>query len=969
MKECTSYFAPESLTQSGNNPYAKEGNIMPEIRDNNINSQQEKMPEKQKVTPELSLREKWEKVLGKQIENIDTRRVMEDAVAHGYAPISGGSDSEASWDPIDELDSIPSKKPRYERSERSESQPGGKNSEEQRHVKRGREELVEELNNKKLLGEDDIPEQDRVQASYDADFDPEGLFRSRGRRGEETLSVVEAEKEEDFRLEEGVITKDAYGETKVNCVESLAFEIQRTEKLEEFQKGGQFELLKEIEVNGKTEYEFQPHNFVRWVRHWMMYYHNESPDTEWDFGREIGIKRDYSPIALIQILNNPGRFFRSWKRVPLKDNDGKVIKDENGSEKTGHPVYRDLAEQIKKEIWLFSSSRSADIKYKLVMGDEEKLNSVIREQFYGNTFTKSVWDKRSGFYHMLSMPETYIDKKAMIAEGKTEAKDLESDHKVGEALNLAYLTYYNISDRKKLENLLGENIALLNPDKIKQALWRQAQGEDIPEEQLSTYIEPKLVEQIDKNLMTFINVFNNAGKPDRIVNLVRSLIREAIADKFKLYVKNNDGSYQKELVDVFDPKTGKVAYETEDNGSIKRDENGKPITKKEEKLRIDHNSVDYAETFAFSMPRWTGAAARNDTTAQGYDAWTRLQVTDEYRKKQLERKRGGAFGNPYTIHVLKQLATDLMTGTYVEAMARDKYHDDTEGNLTHKMTLDVLEEMNKAAEKGEEEYYKAASQLVFPQSTMRTYANDHLARSFAIFGQIQGAEELNLDKFTHFDAIRGITFDRKGFDETLKEKFFKPMRYGYSTYAQVNFAKKVRTSIGKSGEYEEVHLAEAMFGREIIEGISAPDLIKKGKKGISINADNWSEKINWDFINSDDGKIALWRQVALTRLAAEMYAHRDHHSTDPHLGEMYYEGVIRALEEIPDSVLGDETDLQASQGHGSFFSKEDIKWLRKKSSTESWRLFKNATIKQGIFGIGIGFKEFFKEIIKSTTKS
>ena len=71
--------------------------------------------------------------------------------------------------------------------------------------------------------------------------------------------------------------ENLYGERKIRNVQDLAKEIMRFEPTEGYQTGEEFELINE-------QGEFQQQHFVRWVRHWMMHWHGEDPDTAWEFG-------------------------------------------------------------------------------------------------------------------------------------------------------------------------------------------------------------------------------------------------------------------------------------------------------------------------------------------------------------------------------------------------------------------------------------------------------------------------------------------------------------------------------------------------------------------------------------------------------------------------------------------------------------------------------------------------------------
>ena len=159
-----------------------------------------------------------------------------------------------------------------------------------------------------------------------------------------------------------------------------------------------------------------------------------------------------------------------------------------------------------------------------------------------------------------------------------------------------------------------------------------------------------------------------------------------------------------------------------------------------------------------------------------------------------------------------------------------------------------------------------------------------------------------------------------------------------------------------------MHMAEAMFGREMLH---LPQFLKNPDHPPKIDSKDWADHIDWAKVNSRDGKVYIWRQMALTRLAAELYSHRDRHSTDPKYNMLYYQTVIDALEQIPADIAGDEFSLQSAKAIGRFFTKEDIKWLREKASTEAWRLYRN----QASWDISGGFLRGVGEALKDTGKA
>ncbi|MBI5045263.1 MAG: hypothetical protein HZC02_05015 [Candidatus Levybacteria bacterium] len=783
--------------------------------------------------------------------------------------------------------------------------------------------------------------------------------------------------------------KDVSGDLKINSVETLAYLIMDKEQDDDFKPGGAFELL-----NKKGE--FQSHNFLHWVRNWMMYWHGEAPDAKHDFVNEINVTKDFGALALKQMIQSPGRFFRSWRAAGQGTNED-------------FQVYKELVEQIKRETWLFGASREFDIGYKENMGAEEQLAKVLQQIFYLNPFTKTVWDQKSSLYWIMNMPQRFKN----VPEGGRQG-----DSNAGRALNTAYLVYYNIADEKMLTSLLGENTSLLNREALKHAVKKQMVEEkmtlvngtvldkdcldrtkftqsqvdayinQVSDDDIVKYLSPENLLELNgkKDITDFINIFNQPQKSSRIQKVVRTIIQDELIKKYDLYVKDVDGNYvyETEIIKDVDGKPTKDEY-----GNYRRREVKHKAADGSEGERVrkkDTTTVSYANTFALSMARWTGAAARNDTFAVGFDAWSKLQNTEEYRAKQASPTRIGAFGNPKTLHMFKQLATDMMNGTMV---------------MDGKMSIEVLEDMLSASEGSQEDYYKASSQLVFADNTMRSFTVDHMNRVFAIYGQIMNTEEIKLEKFVKHDLLYGLQLERGAFEKALKENFFKPMRYAWSTYAGLDLSKMVRTHNPSYKEYRkrykegdprrdtdprcqpymEVHLAEAMFGRELLdieafwhkekdaEGNEIKDkdghaIVRKDIKDIKIDAKNWVDKIDWSKLASKEHKHMLWRRAAWGRIAAEIHAHRDRHSSDPKYNDWIYNEVIEALETIGDGVGGDEFNMQKSREQGKNLSEEEIQWMRKKAGITEGQIMRRAFF----MDLLLSLKDTFKDVGKASIK-
>lgn len=832
-------------------------------------------------------------------------------------------------------------------------------------------------------------EADAIQGISPNAEDSKGTLKKNQLSEKEYKAFEEGLKRGILLPEKILMNRDGWGDLKIESIEALAYQIMDKEQDDDYKPGGAFELL-----NNKGE--FQPNNFLHWVRHWMMYWHMDSPDAKHDFGREISVIKDYGSQALADLIKNPGKFFRSWRAA------GQGAKEE-------FQVYQELVEQIKRETWLFGSSREFDIAYKENMGAEEQLSKALQQMFFLNPFTKTVWDQKSSLYWIMNMPQRFKN----VEEGGRQ-----DDSNAGRALNTAYLVYYNIADPEMLKKLLGKDTALLDRLKLKHEVktqmvrdkitlgngivldknfldrtqFTQAQVDayvnQIDDEDIKKYLSKDDLAALngDKDITDLINIFNQPQKSSRIQNVVRTILQDELIKKYDLYVKDANGNYVYETEIIKDTE-GKPVKDEHGN-YVRKDVKHKAAdgSEGERVPKKDMTTVGYANTFALSMARWTGAGARNDTAAVGFDAWSKLQNTEEYRTKQASPTRIGAYGNPKTLHMFKQLATDLMNGTMV---------------MDGKMSIEALEEMFEASEGTQEDYYKASSQLVFADNAMRSFTVDHMNRVFAVYGQIMNTEEIKLEKFVKHDLFYGMQLERGAFEKALKENFFKPMRYAWSTYAGLDLSKKVRTQNPSYKEYRkrykegdprldtdprcqpymEVHLAEAMFGRELLDipefwqaekGKDGKELKdhhghpvpKKGIEKIKITDENWADKIDWSKLANKDHKHMLWRRAAWGRIAAEIHAHRDRHSSDPKYNDWIYNEVIEALETIGDGVGGDEFNMQKSREKGKNLTHEEIEWIRKKAGITEGQIMRRALF----MDILVSLKEGLKDIGKASLK-
>lgn len=669
-------------------------------------------------------------------------------------------------------------------------------------------------------------------------------------------------------------------------------------------------------------------NFLRWIRSRIMFFEGEEgPDTPITYEQVVVIPYGNSFLNMSNLLRNDQRYFRD------SDNN----------------FHNELAQQIRREFFARQTIRSRDISYRRDgkgMGDDEGLAGVMSGLFKNSTMTRSeLWDGKSLWYWTMEAPFDFINEFEVPSEERENElwRSKRQDTRLGRATATALMAYYHISDFEKLQEMLGKNSSIFTREGFERARLALAK-EDIPSNShlgsTTEEVANKLKEQfisskdLDKlfsggeinktELVNFLNFFPQAQVNSLQRRMVRKLIQQAIGEKYRLYRMHK----QKD----------------EDTGV-------------EETVKVDDKDMmSYAESQAFLMTRWTGAAARNDWGAAAYDAQSKILHTQTYRHKQADPKRGGAFGNIYNVGLFKQLGLN-----YLDAMVSTQKGPDGKP-LTLREVLENIarvdvvsdEESKEALQKERDSAQQALSGLVFNDSAESNLSNNGINRWFAEYDSFVGAKELHLGKVVEHAKLRGVVYDPAEFGKMVQDGFIKPLRYGYSTF-EIQYDKTIRDLVefnpdnpdhkgkatikqgNKSMVFADTSIAEMMYGNQLLD-ISAfwfgkPKLDDEGNQvkdshGNVVFEKYYEHVIDPSRIATSAGRTQMIKQMALGRVAADIYSHRDRNSPYQHWDLATTEALIEALATIPGEVLVDEHDLKNTVVGHKFFSEEDIKYLK-----------------------------------------
>lgn len=653
-------------------------------------------------------------------------------------------------------------------------------------------------------------------------------------------------------------------------------------------------------------------NFLRWIRKRMRFFEGEDgPDSKVNYFGRLGIPFGAREIHISHMLNDEEKYF----------------KDASGA------VHKDLADQIRRELFARIIVRDRDIDYRTGgngMSDEGGIDAVLRGIFRTNNMTRNTWNGKSMWHWLLEMPHDVKVERVEKGHGHTfyERHD-KQDTRLGRGIATAIAAYYHLADYTKLQEMIGKDSAFFKKEEFLRLRQSLAEGESKSNpysgeetELAKKYISDKEINEIFKSdgkvdeaaFIKFVNFFPDANVDPRRLSMVRGLLRNAIGHKYKLYYEDH---------------------------------------KTHEKV-IDEESVQFAEEYAFFTTRWTGIATRNDLGGTAYDAQAKWLRFKNYREKVADASRGGMFGNMYNAGMFKTLGVNYLDSIrtqdgrlvreIIEDLARVKTADVdlSKDSLTEEEIKELDEENSKSRQ--------LLSEFTFPDLSELNLYNNGIMRWVQEYKSFIGAEELHLDKLVEQARFGGVLYDPAAFGKQIQEGFLKPLRYGYSSWPNL-YSKTVRDIVeydenihkglptvkvnGKDNVFVDMSLAESMFGHELMDREQFWTRLPRYENGKEITDKDGNPTgkvlehiVDPRLIDTSDGRTQMFKQMALGRIAADIYSHIDLNSPYPKWDGATITALINALEVIPGALLVDEHDIKNTLVPQFFFTRDDIKWLR-----------------------------------------
>lgn len=627
---------------------------------------------------------------------------------------------------------------------------------------------------------------------------------------------------------------------KPESFEELMEFIMRSE-VSDYRPGGEFQLMDE---NGKA----YPENFLAWVREKMYYFHDLNSNGEVNLGGEIFVPAYYSNIPLSTIINS-NTYWRKRERtitgiVPEKyidpDTKEEKVREKKviSHEDKDNDEYEKLRKHLMFEEWLFKLNHNTDAKYRLVSGQMPDLMKVIQGQYYNSDFTVD----RSRLLWMLKLPGVRAGE-VHNETLKKEKGELGNPGTVGKIIRSALLTYYYLPDEVMFKKVMGEKgvkafyTSIINSsftaefDEIRKE--RRAASEKI--------LDPDIINN-QKDRESFINkvLASNRGiqreELEKIFTNDKSLEEFAKKAFFYQYERttNKDWAQMHEEKDYNKLMEYNMMFNFYRSNKLKQP----PIDMVRKAIRMgiaaqmkldltnkrDDLDMRYAEAWAYPMTSWTGIRAQNDTEAIGFDKWSNLLNTREYRIRQASGR--GPFGITETIHGIERVGLNFWQGLRVQ---KEGQHD-FETLLIHALQGGEGEDVN----------LDKLENFDFMTNAMRQFYIEQFSNGVKIFEALEGYGT-NLVKSLKQDPKTGkLLIDFEHTNKVIKDGLWHDLRY-LLDQPELPWGAMLRSSTKEEKEprnrklkFVTRKLEETLFADEVLNMGILPKEKKLGPDGKEI---------------------------------------------------------------------------------------------------------------------------------------
>ncbi len=722
--------------------------------------------------------------------------------------------------------------------------------------------------------------------------------------------------------------------------------------------------------NGEILYEeeLDQGNFLKWVRSRAIELHNDNPTDPMSPLTAVAIETSFKNVPLIQMKYQKQKYF---------------------ADRYSGQLYQGLMDQVINEAWLFGVSRNADLAYRSVMHQDEELPKVIAQIHAKNEFTRS-----SNLQDYMSMPSEIIRRE--VKEGnEVYLLNEEKDSLVGDAFRFSNSIYRNISNIDWLKHHLWEGAPIMSREGFKNAIRIK---EDLPkgapvsdDHPLMLILNKETGEKrpifdkngnaIEKNLLEYLNIWDAQTFDESKFNLVRELVRLTIAQKFGL--DTGLDKYTMEDFELINSMHADRADLPEDDRKLRAAKRQKAIDERIFERKHIRINAEWAELNSHIMMRWSGMAALNDITKKGFDAFAKL-AQEQYLIRQSGTGTSGPIGNPEVIGIFKNLGLDMFLAIKTES-GKTPYQifEDVE-KIDNQIILNQNNTSLSESQREEQENLlkqqrdAMMKELRFGQNTQLDYASNHISRAFQIYHSMTSSETLGLDRIVTKTGLEGVKYNRAEFEAQIKDKFIKQMRYAYKSNSALDYGVMMRaldvpeTLKTRNWTYKEVTVAEYMFSEEVIGDIRA-DAYKGKYTGKRQNPETgkWEDrKLSFEeYLSTAEARDKIVKNLARARIAGELRDRRYRFGTQERWNITMVERFVEALETLEAYEMDPENPGQERPTGKTFFTHEDMEWIREHSNTNLSRMLREDLIYKALpLGLLGGSWDLLKIIFGSAFK-
>ncbi len=411
--------------------------------------------------------------------------------------------------------------------------------------------------------------------------------------------------------------------------------LARDREEREFMAGGTKDLIEEVTVvdedgTERTEERVNLANFYEWVRHQMWKVHDFNSTSEVNFFADegMGIKTTFRTINFFEIIFTPS-FFRQKRKewAHIVDPKTGTVKRQLREGSQYNEDYSKLRDALLYEVYIFQLMRNGDWVYRDNMSGVKGMTQALQGIFKINPLTRDDYMER--ILTMPAMTRRSLGEKGAV--GKTIQEKLATNFIMGDAVRSIWDVYNYIWDYDSVAKLLGTDSVFFQreydefDDKGKTGERLHGGGKFIGGEYNPDWFDANgifkgkaLSSRERKKFMSYMNLFMGPSRNQTQLKEIRHRIILSIADKYG----------------------------------------------------ISLDEAKMAEAWAYSLCRFTGLAARNDTESVGFDQWTKQGNLEKYRQRQKSERRRAKRGSKYTMEDKKTgrpKGLKRITLTFIEA--------------------------------------------------------------------------------------------------------------------------------------------------------------------------------------------------------------------------------------------------------------------------------------------------------------